>query len=458
MADSPNVTDARKALGRQLALHRQAAGYNQHELAPLVHYGRSTIANVEVGRQNVPRAFWSRCDELLQADGALLAGYERLEAAKRARHRTDAGEIAATSPEVSAGRVLAANLLPLASDAPDGAGADHGAEDDRVDRRSFLGVSAGVAAASVLPAPPVVVRASDIHDLREAARLFGSLDHTYGGGTVRAAVTSQLRWAGELLKSDCPASLRPDLFAAVGFLSSVCGFMAFDAYAHDDARRMLRFGLVCAEEAGDWHLRAKLLSHLARQAIWCGDPDTGLTQAELALVRSDRLGGTERAMLHSARARALAKLGQVQATLDAVGAADEAFAAATPETDPPWMAYYGAAQHQGDTGHALFDLGMSGYRPEQAASRLVAAVQAHTDAYARSRAISGTKLASLTMTCGDPQEAVAIGSRALDDAGRVRSRRAADDLRELDSLAAVHAGRADVVDLRQRNAGGVAAQ
>jgi hypothetical protein len=43
--------------------------------------------------------------------------------------------------------------------------------------------------------------------------------------------------------------------AVVGALSGVCGFMAFDAYAHDDARRMFTSGLACAEESGDWHLR-----------------------------------------------------------------------------------------------------------------------------------------------------------------------------------------------------------
>jgi hypothetical protein len=65
----------------------------------------------------------------------------------------------------------------------------------------------------------------------------------------------------------------------------------------------------------------------------------------------------------------------------------------------------------------------------EAAERLSAAVKGHTDAYARSRAISGTKLASLLMATGDPREASAAGQRAIDDAGRLRSRRAADDPR-----------------------------
>jgi transcriptional regulator with XRE-family HTH domain len=54
MIDPGEITAARQALGRLLARYRKAAGFNQHELAPRTHYGRSTIANVETGRQNVP--------------------------------------------------------------------------------------------------------------------------------------------------------------------------------------------------------------------------------------------------------------------------------------------------------------------------------------------------------------------------------------------------------------------
>jgi hypothetical protein len=86
----------------------------------------------------------------------------------------------------------------------------------------------------------------------------------------------------------------------------------------------------------------------------------------------------------------------------------------------------------------------------RAAQRLAAAVDGHTDAYARSRAFSGTELAALIMITGDPHEATAIGQRAIDDAGRLRSRRVADILRELRSAADTHAARPEVSDLRER--------
>ncbi len=155
-------------------------------------------------------------------------------------------------------------------------------------------------------------------------------------------------------------------------------------------------------------------------------------------------------MLHSARARALAKLHRVEEAVEAVGQADEEFSHASPQNDPPWMTYYDAAQHSGDTGHALFDLALQGQFATEARSRLQNAVQGHTEAYVRSKAISGIKLASLTMAIGDPSEAAILGSAALLDAGHIRSRRAADDLRELSSFSERHSTTTEVEELRTR--------
>lgn len=114
-----------------------------------------------------------------------------------------------------------------------------------------------------------------------------------------------------------------------------------------------------------------LIRRLDEVRAWTGDPDLGLTYAEIGLARSDRLTATEQAMLHSARARAFAKTGDVQQTLRAVGIADECFEHASPQGDPAWMRYYDEAQHQGDTGHALYDLAArSGLPPQRAGRRL----------------------------------------------------------------------------------------
>jgi DNA-binding XRE family transcriptional regulator len=72
--------EQRRQLGRHLAQLRAAARYTQLRLAPLLHYGRSTVANVEVGRQRVPRRFRLRCDDILATGGQLTAAFDQMRA------------------------------------------------------------------------------------------------------------------------------------------------------------------------------------------------------------------------------------------------------------------------------------------------------------------------------------------------------------------------------------------
>src|SRR5262249_1311146 len=71
----------------------------------LIGYARSTIANVEVGRQQVPRDFWQRCDELLGAGDRLTTTYDELQAVVTQQRRTAADlEVhAATATELLIG-------------------------------------------------------------------------------------------------------------------------------------------------------------------------------------------------------------------------------------------------------------------------------------------------------------------------------------------------------------------
>ncbi|HEV2373583.1 MAG TPA: helix-turn-helix transcriptional regulator, partial [Streptosporangiaceae bacterium] len=348
------MSDFGAELGR---LHRQR-GLSLHALSRLTHYNTGYLSKVVNGHKRGSRELALEMDRHLGADGALLAAWER-----SARPHVPVTPLASPEPDADLyERISRAGAEPVRADLPvvmwlvrtrasAGLYSDQRlhqlvtGRSDSVDRREFIEAGLGAVAAAATPAAglldslshtpiPAEVCEHDIQQVRSAARIFTSWDHTYGGGVVREAVTAQLRWSARLLETDCPERLRPALFSAVGYLSGVCGAMAFDAYAHDDARRMFAFGLSCAEVADDWHYRAKVLSLMARQATWCGQPDNGLTYAELALVRADRLTHTEQAMLHTARARALAKLGRVQETLAAVGRADEVFARSQPAADP----------------------------------------------------------------------------------------------------------------------------
>ena len=74
-----SLLQMRRALGRQLAALRNRAGLSQWDLAPLTGYSRSALSDAELGRHRLRRRFWVRCDELLRAEGQLVAGYDRIE-------------------------------------------------------------------------------------------------------------------------------------------------------------------------------------------------------------------------------------------------------------------------------------------------------------------------------------------------------------------------------------------
>jgi hypothetical protein len=118
MIDPSEITTARNALDRLLAKYREAGGLKQHQLAPHTHYCRSTIASIETGRQRVPRAFWERCEQALDAGGALLAVADQLEDLIQ-RQREETNQLAdiqrERQPEVRQAVMLAAQYAESAA-------------------------------------------------------------------------------------------------------------------------------------------------------------------------------------------------------------------------------------------------------------------------------------------------------------------------------------------------------
>ena len=86
MPEQPTITAARKSFGRQLAELRGAASLTQADLARLIDYSRSTVANIEAGYQIANPRFCRKCDEVLSTGGALRAAYNELEELQRAAH------------------------------------------------------------------------------------------------------------------------------------------------------------------------------------------------------------------------------------------------------------------------------------------------------------------------------------------------------------------------------------
>lgn len=93
--EPPDLVALKRALGRHLAVLREAAEIGQQPLAHKTGYSRSSVAHAEAGRQLLRRDFWKKADHLLGADGALLAGFEQIKAAKQDHEqRTREAELA----------------------------------------------------------------------------------------------------------------------------------------------------------------------------------------------------------------------------------------------------------------------------------------------------------------------------------------------------------------------------
>jgi transcriptional regulator with XRE-family HTH domain len=130
LAVSPvQIREAWRDLGRQLAEWRKAAALTQHQLAALTWHSRSSIANIETGRQKATRRFWELADCALGADGVLVKAFAQADdltreyaEQTRAAHQAQANEdrpvnvvavivvVVAAAPSQPRGR---ANRLPL---------------------------------------------------------------------------------------------------------------------------------------------------------------------------------------------------------------------------------------------------------------------------------------------------------------------------------------------------------
>src|SRR6266542_2579340 len=177
------VTEARRDLGARLARLRHAKGISQHRFAPLTHYGRSTVANVETGRQKASRDFWQRCDELLSTGGVLVRAFDDLELrARRAALQTST----------------------------------------RSQPRSF--------ATPTLPAFPLTdyMTDDDITIARDRLMDIVSLDNQFGGADLAAMCLRFFRSVHQRLGSGAYApSVEVDLQALLGEIAEVAGWLCY---------------------------------------------------------------------------------------------------------------------------------------------------------------------------------------------------------------------------------------
>jgi tetratricopeptide (TPR) repeat protein len=307
MIDPTRITAARCALGRQLAASRKAAGLSQHQLAPRIHYGRSTIANVEVGRQNVPREFWEHCDRALGAGGRLLAASEHVDDLVRSqRQETAQLADAAAGGTCGPGRVADAASAML-----------H--DDGALELADALGHS------NVAPQALDLLQASVVR----VAQTYSTL-----------APTSLLQWAQTrlaaviaMLRGSQPIAQRRRLCVLAAQIAGLRGWLAHDLQQTVSAAALYGVATTAAEEAEDEALVAWVLGNHSRIPIYENEPRTALSLIEQALGHAEgHASATTRAWLWAQASRARTALGDPASGASALVEAERALDQAPADT------------------------------------------------------------------------------------------------------------------------------
>lgn len=451
MTDADVLEEARRSLGRRLAAHRRAAGYSQAQFAPLTGYGRSTVANVETGRQSPPRDFWQRCDAALSARGSLTAAHDDIEAAVREQRLVASREEQA----VRAGNIRS----PLIEDREGGvdwlwpvtvAQLRHRAAELWSQDFHALSGEAEMSQAAIalrwLVAPPDLTAAhagwqrvggSDVRRLRAIRRNLKALDNTHGGGAAFPLAVSFLRHeAGALLKGHYNEAIGRELLGATAELALDVGWMTYDAGDHALAARYMAQALRLSHAAGDRILGGRVLAAMSHQAAHLGRYTNAVDLSQAAQAGTRHIATpTVLAMLAAMEACALAGRGDRRASAKALLEAEQALEAARPDDpDPDWLDF----DEGGLWGHAA-RVYRDVHQPAETRRYAELAVGRCRADHGRTRAQRRAILAAAHIEAGDTDQAAAIGLTIVQDAWTLTSRHVYEEVavlhRRLDASA-----------------------
>jgi hypothetical protein len=290
----------------------------------------------------------------------------------------------------------------------------------------------------------------EVGGLREISRTYRALDNRLGGGQLRGAVVQLLdRQVTPLLAgASYTEDTGRDLAGAAAELAQLVGWMAYDAEQHGLAQRYLIQALGLARLAGDAALGAEILAAMSQQAVYVARPDQAIDLARVAQAAARTAGSAVLlAECHVAEAHGHAARNDARACAAALGEADRAFGQAAPGAEPAWLAYFDEAYLAARMAQCFRDLGQ-GRQAARFARRSLDMNQAYVRGRAFNLALLGTALAQQ----GQVEEACAAGTRAIEIAAGLRSRRSIRYVLDLRRRLAGYADQPHVREFSQRAA------
>jgi hypothetical protein len=223
--------------------------------------------------------------------------------------------------------------------------AEHGRRADRTGDLEVPGES--LLGTSLDAANPEFGDFGYLHSVRNHIREIVALDNRFGGADlVRMSARFFHAIHDQLGAGTYDLKLEHELQAAAGELAEVVGWLAYDAEAHDLARRMNQEALYFSRLAGDKAIELLTLQNSSMHAASQGRPREALQIARSVLDGSYRLSPRLKALFLMREARALAQGGDSSALrrlpeirslfLDGVNDADPAWAWWIDERELAW--------------------------------------------------------------------------------------------------------------------------
>jgi DNA-binding XRE family transcriptional regulator/tetratricopeptide (TPR) repeat protein len=335
--ESDAIESARRALGAQLAEYRRAAGYSQTEFGVLVGYSRSSVANVETGRQHVPSHFWVTADEVVHAEGALVALSGETDAAAR-REREEAAQatrlyFVGLARDGSA--VPGGHLAPVPGDAGDAPGHMAGWLD-------AIAMAAGQAREHAEGAAVTDVGPGTVEQFRADVVRLGRAYVSAPPLPLFAAMHQALGRVQAALRSRTYPGQARDLNFLAGALGGLMANASLDLGREEAADDLARAAWTHGRIIDNGPLMGWARGTQALAAIWDHRYLDAIRHVQDGLAQLPAGAGTVR--LHAIHARALAAYGERGQAAAAIEAAGKARA------DAPWDDL-----HDGVGGEFTFD-------------------------------------------------------------------------------------------------------
>lgn len=319
---------------------------------------------------------------------------------------------------------------PVGAAAPSTGHEDTGADQSR--RALLAGIAAVAAGAGLLGGSELVkprrIGTSDIARLNAVLELYRSVDRESGGGLLYGEVARFAESVYRMLDWGHPSGLTPPLIAAVATARQLAGWTALDAGRHDDAQRHFVAGERAALAADNAPLvaliryaQAKQLQHLKhnRDAL----ATLQLTHAQLGSHSTP----AAKALLWGAEAASLAALGDHQTAVKTLGEASDQFERIDKEREPDGMGFYDRGELFAQYGRVYRDMAR---RDRKHASEAVRwgrdAIAAFGAANVRSTVLNEVGLCSALFLADEPEQALAVGTRVLEQTQSMTSRRVID--------------------------------